>query len=192
MFVAIGRNDDHLIGWVQFYVIFNFCGELCYIYFSYLAVCDNKEFQFTSFQSLRENKGIYIAHTDEYVLMYGLLTRYVKLRVVHAPGMPGTFSSASSGATLPREWAKWAGHVGRAIWTSRYYGILYSIIAVIYGMETDRFVSRITIIQVICHHWHFSQQSFAIMYAYSYMCSINLSVIHIYDICGRWSAHINN
>ena len=25
-------------------------------------------------------------------------------------------STCWSGATLPREWAKWAGHVGRAIW----------------------------------------------------------------------------
>ena len=71
--------------------------------------------------------------------------------------------------------ATWAGPYG----PSKYYGILWYV-AVIYGMETDRFVSRISIIQVICHHRHFSQQSFAIMYAYSYMCSINLSVIHIY------------
>ena len=63
--------------------------------------------------------------------------------------------------------ATWAGPYG----PSKYYGILWYV-AVIYGMETDRFVSRITIIQVICHHRHFSQQSD--------MCSINLSVIHIY------------
>ena len=30
--------------------------------------------------------------TCTYALYNGLLTRYVKLRVVHAPGMPGTFS----------------------------------------------------------------------------------------------------
>ena len=71
--------------------------------------------------------------------------------------------------------AKWAGPYG----PSKYYGILWYV-AVIYGMATDRFVSRITIIQVICQHRHFSRQPFAIMYAYSYMCSINLSVIHLY------------
>ena len=48
--------------------------------------------------------------------------------------------------------ATWAGPYG----PSKYYGILWYV-AVIYGMETDRFVSRITIIQVICHHRHFSQ-----------------------------------
>ena len=31
--------------------------------------------------------------TDSWILHHGPLTRYVKLRVVHAPGMPGTFSS---------------------------------------------------------------------------------------------------
>ena len=46
--------------------------------------------------------------------------------------------------------ATWAGPYG----PSKYYGILWYV-AVIYGMETDRFVSRITIIQVICHHRHF-------------------------------------
>ena len=31
--------------------------------------------------------------TGYFVLIHGPLTRYVKLRIAHAPGMPGTFSS---------------------------------------------------------------------------------------------------
>ena len=34
----------------------------------------------------------YITSMDLGVLAHGPLTRYVKLRVAHAPGMPGTFS----------------------------------------------------------------------------------------------------
>ena len=77
--------------------------------------------------------------------------------------------------------AMWAGPYG----PSKKHGILWYV-AVIYGMGTDRFVSGIVIIQVI-YHRPFSQQAYAIIYAYFYTCSENLSVImYIYMyICGR-------
>ena len=66
------------------------------------------------------------------------------------------------------------------------YGNLWYA-AVIYGMGTDRFVPGIITIQVI-NHRPFSQQSYAIMYAYFYMfCEFSCDYI-----CGRWSTHINN
>ena len=67
--------------------------------------------------------------------------------------------------------ATWAGPYGPSKW----YGIL-RYAAVIYGIGTDRFVSGVIIIQVIFHR-PFSQQSYAIMYAYLFVRSINLSVI---------------
>ena len=33
-----------------------------------------------------------ITHFTSHVITYGPLTRYVKLQIAHAPGMPGTFS----------------------------------------------------------------------------------------------------
>ena len=42
-------------------------------------------------QSTRYHMNIYVER-DRMRSLHGPLTRYVKLRVVHAPGMPGTFS----------------------------------------------------------------------------------------------------
>ena len=38
---------------------------------------------------------LYLKHAKTYSARHGPLTRYVKLRVAHAPGMPGTFPSPS-------------------------------------------------------------------------------------------------
>ena len=38
------------------------------------------------------DRDIVVSYNAENVLLHGPLTRYVKLQVAHAPGMPGTFS----------------------------------------------------------------------------------------------------
>ena len=44
-------------------------------------------------QTLRQTVAIHIWRLDIAIIEYGSLTRYIQLRVVHAPGMSGTFSS---------------------------------------------------------------------------------------------------
>ena len=86
------------------------------------------------------------------------------IRLLLCPVWPHTHESGPNGL------ATWPG----PYWPSKYCGILWYV-AVIYGMRTDKNVSGIISIQVICHR-QLSQQSYADICVFLYV-FYNLSVL---------------
>ena len=87
---VVASNSFHII----FIMIPNVCLPVCFLYYYTLHLTSTKYHELVCVY-LKPQINSRDMHVDIAITSNGPLTRYVKLQVAHAPGMPGTFSPAT-------------------------------------------------------------------------------------------------
>ena len=86
---VVASNSFHII----FIMIPNVCLPACFLYYT-LRLTSTKYHELVCVY-LKPQINSRDMHIDIDITFNGTLTRYVKLQVAHAPGMPGTFPPAT-------------------------------------------------------------------------------------------------